>query len=1358
MKDMIFDQFSRYQACADLIGKAGIKIGDSVLDVGSGPECLFGGFLPNADVTFVDPLIAESGNKHIVGGIHVTGLDKRAFDFVTAVDVFEHVPPEARNAFVDRMTKLAKKVVVLGFPNLELPDAGNTDQFIDTRYQSVYSKNYPWLQEHYTYGLPSLDDTVAKLRAEGWHCQIIGHGHTPWLRELLSFVVCAWDTGGMSDVVLDVSRKFNEELYPLDFRGPCYRSFIVASREELPEITFENSSLDHAKADERFAELMTEAYFASIRIAGRGVQTITELENNALALQTNNLNLQKSIVDLQNENADLRKSKTELEVLQAEQAVLLDRQHLKINNLEESLDLLTKENSLLASNYEVLSSGMQLLRSTKAFKLNRLLIAMRTLILDRQVSIEDKISLKSKLQSVHRALPFKVQRGTRELYRYIRPEHTRILTPSPLSEFNPPNCPLRARVTDKADFVIWGVIDWHFRHQRPQHIANALTKAGHRVFYITPNLVDASLPGFSAEPLSDQERAGKYKLFQIAFYAEDAPAIYHVAPSAPLNAQLRKGVGELLLWANSGQVISLVQHPFWYDVANVIPASRMVYDCMDHHEGFGNNCHSILNLERQLISDAMLTVTTSAWLEESVRREAKCTALIRNAGEYEHFSNPPRSVYKDDKGRRVIGYFGAIAEWFDQDLLEDIARRFSNEKILLIGDDSIGAKARLGKFKNVEFIGEIPYQELPFYVHGFDVCLLPFKVMDLTLATNPVKIYEYLGAGKPVVTVDLPEMKQFDDLVRVANGNEQYLDFIAESLEDSSTKAVNARKQFASEQTWRHRASDLVQAIKAASDQPKISIIVVTYNNLDLTKKCLRSIDQNSNYENLEIIVVDNASADGSPAFLQQWESGSLNRFLILNDDNRGFSAANNQGLEQATGDYLVLLNNDTYVTTEWVAALVAHLRRDPSIGLIGPVTNNIGNEAKIDISYNTMDEMQSASIAYTSRHIGETLELRTLAFFCVMMNRSVYDKIGGLDEQFGIGFFEDDDYCRRVEMIGLRMVCADDVFIHHHLSASFDKLKQSVRQKLFETNKALYEKKWGEWLPHGYRSNEETGQIATVGYTAKKSVLSSYFDGQLYKEGECNICGEQTRFFYTRASLWRESLNCKNCISTSRYRSIAAGILRAIEDITGISSRSLAELPKHNAEVFRVYDSQPPFYFESCAYPLPDKLKATQWAQVMLSMFRPNMKLGATIREGVFNQNLEALTFDDESLDLVVTSDVMEHVRLDDRAHREIHRVLKMGGAYVFTVPHNRETEETLVRVKVHDPLDSAKDEHLLEPEYHGDTNAADGGGVLSYRVYGLDLDKFLTEIGFEVEYSNADQQILGILNTELYYCRKVR
>ncbi len=895
-----------------------------------------------------------------------------------------------------------------------------------------------------------------------------------------------------------------------------------------------------------------------------------------------------------------------------------------------------------------------------------------------------------------------------------------------------------------SDYIIWGVIDWHFRHQRPQQLALALAAAGRRVFYVSANFVDDDRGGFEVESLDASGR-----LFQLRLFVKGAPAIYSKVPSMEIIHQLRAGIGEVMDWADCRQIISLVQHPFWCEAASVLPNSRVVYDCMDHHAGFGNSGEALVQLEKELLAKADLTITTSSWLNQTVAGNTTRHALIRNAAEHAHFSQAPESMYRDSLGRRIVGYYGAIAEWFDLDLVEAVAKHRPDCCILLIGADTVNAKSRLGKIPNIKFIGEVSYNELPSYLHSFDVCILPFKITPLTLATNPVKAYEYLSAGKPIVTAALPEMNQFDGLVYVAADQGQFLNALDQVLVNPEPEdLIQRRKVFAESQTWRHRAEELIEHAESNFSDPKVSIIVVTYNNLELSQACLASIDEHSQYSNMEIIVVDNASSDGTPEFLETWASTGANRKIILNDDNRGFAAANNQGLKISSGDFLVLLNNDTYVTPGWVRTMLGHLKRDKSIGLIGPVTNNIGNEARIDITYADMHEMLIKSAAYTRRHIGQLYPIRTAAFFCVMMSKTTFEQVGMLDEAFKTGFFEDDDYCRRIEKLGLGVVCAEDVFIHHHLSAAFDKMKTNERQALFEQNKAVYEAKWGPWTLHAYRKNKQTE-------IPDRSVSGEFVDQQ-YLVGRCNVCGKATRFFYKEEASWRESLNCEHCRTTSRYRSITRGILCAIAVLSGQEAQSLADLPIGVTKQLRVYDTQPPFYYGSCAYPLPDLLKATGWIEVELSQYKPNKPMGKVLSRGITNQNLECLTFADESFDMVITSDVMEHVRLDGHAHREIYRVLKPGGFYIFTVPHSRVWDATLIRVQVADPDDPLQDIHLLEPEYHGDANNDKGGGALAYRTYGRDIDAVLSNLGFEVKYFCEDIQHLGILKSELFFCRK--
>lgn len=627
------------------------------------------------------------------------------------------------------------------------------------------------------------------------------------------------------------------------------------------------------------------------------------------------------------------------------------------------------------------------------------------------------------------------------------------------------------RLPDMPDYIFWGVIDWHFRHQRPQQLAQALASSGRRVFYVSVNLVDSSEAGFNIEQLDEAGR-----LFQINLYAKGAPAVYYEPAGVDTAEQLRASIGRVLQWADSRASVSIIQHAFWYETAFALPNTKVVYDCMDHHEGFGNVSDAMLAIENALVTDSDLTITTSSWLDETVGLRTSRRALIRNAGEYVHFATAPENLHIDPASRKIIGYYGAIAEWFDVDLIAKLAQRFTEHTILLIGADTVNAASQLKKYQNIIFTGEQPYSELPRYLHAFDVCLLPFKVIPLTLATNPVKVYEYLSAGKPVVSVDLPEIRQFDGLVHAASNHDAFIEAVDVAMsQPSSPEVILQRQSFAKHQTWFHRAEQLIEQVENADlKNPRISVIVVTYNNLVLTKACLDSLDQYTDYDNYEVIVVDNASSDGSPDFLREWAQGAENRRLVLNDENLGFAAANNQGLAIADGEYLTLLNNDTFVTPGWLRTLSRHLQRDPTLGLLGPVTNNIGNEAKIQIHYSNMEEMIEKSLLFTRKHVGKIHKMHTAAFFCVMFPRKIYEKVGPLDEAFGRGFFEDDDYCRRVELEGYGVACAEDVFVHHHLSASFNQLRSAERQALFDQNKAIYEAKWGSWVPHCYRKSDQ--------------------------------------------------------------------------------------------------------------------------------------------------------------------------------------------------------------------------------------------------------------------------------------------
>lgn len=248
------------------------------------------------------------------------------------------------------------------------------------------------------------------------------------------------------------------------------------------------------------------------------------------------------------------------------------------------------------------------------------------------------------------------------------------------------------------------------------------------------------------------------------------------------------------------------------------------------------------------------------------------------------------------------------------------------------------------------------------------------------------------------------------------------------------------------------------------------SIIILTYNNLDYTRMCLDSIYGKTDASEFEVIVVDNASTDTTPQFLEKYAGEHSNLRLVFNKVNQGFARGNNIGAAEATGDHLVFLNNDTVVTKGWLSGLLRHLQVK-KVGMVGPVTNSSGNESQIEVDYQNLEGMDEFAAKYTQAHQGEAFEIRMLPFQCVALRRSVFEEVGPLDESFGVGMFEDDDYALRLKAKGYKILCAEDVFIHHWGSASFSQLEPSLYWEIYKKNLKRFEVKWDrKWVPHTQR------------------------------------------------------------------------------------------------------------------------------------------------------------------------------------------------------------------------------------------------------------------------------------------------
>jgi GT2 family glycosyltransferase len=259
------------------------------------------------------------------------------------------------------------------------------------------------------------------------------------------------------------------------------------------------------------------------------------------------------------------------------------------------------------------------------------------------------------------------------------------------------------------------------------------------------------------------------------------------------------------------------------------------------------------------------------------------------------------------------------------------------------------------------------------------------------------------------------------------------------------------------------------------------SVIIPCWNQLEFTRKCVAALMRQTGPD-WELIVVNNGSSDGTGDYLGGVQDVSpVPVTVIANGTNRGFPAAVNQGLQCARGEYLVLLNNDVVVTDGWLEQMVAlagaetgaksgmpDSKSEMGIGLVGPMSNYAAPPQLVeDVPYRQLEEMKVFARRWRDEHRGTWFTVQKLSGFCLLMKRAVYDAIGGLDERFGLGFFDDDDLAERARRAGFELAVAHDLFVHHYGSRTF--VGNGVDAEwVLDENARRFAAKWGMGFRRG--------------------------------------------------------------------------------------------------------------------------------------------------------------------------------------------------------------------------------------------------------------------------------------------------
>ncbi len=276
---------------------------------------------------------------------------------------------------------------------------------------------------------------------------------------------------------------------------------------------------------------------------------------------------------------------------------------------------------------------------------------------------------------------------------------------------------------------------------------------------------------------------------------------------------------------------------FRYDLGEMIghlDEKLLIYHAVDEYTAYvpphGSHAAThqrILQMERAIMQQADLVFVTSHTLLENKRPYNENIFFVPNGVDYEHFAAPPANLPPDAAaipGPR-IGYAGAINEKLDIDLLIAIARARPDWNLLLIGPilfKQPDALAELQAFPNVHFLGRKEVDELPAYMHACDALLMPYAHNRWTENINPLKLYEYLATGRPIVSTDIPAVRDFHDVLHIEDNVEAFIHAIHQALEETDPGKREKRRAVARQNTWDQRIATISSVIQGFLDETTI--------------------------------------------------------------------------------------------------------------------------------------------------------------------------------------------------------------------------------------------------------------------------------------------------------------------------------------------------------------------------------------------------------------------------------------------------------------------------------------------------------------------------------------------------------
>lgn len=388
--------------------------------------------------------------------------------------------------------------------------------------------------------------------------------------------------------------------------------------------------------------------------------------------------------------------------------------------------------------------------------------------------------------------------------------------------------------TSRPDVILFSTADWASKYwTNKQHIAARLAARGHRVLYV--ETVGLRTPGLNAP---DARRMLARLRRGLAPLQQGADNLWVLSPLTVPLGHGHQAVNAVNAWQLRTRIRAFMRahgvqapwiwtyHPYMLDAVDGIAPSRLIYHCADDLGAMpGIDRDTFDRAERRLLERADVVFTTSLHLQ------ARCAAVagdrvhyFRNVADVDHFGAARSAAVPADLAavpRPRLGYVGVLSDFkIDFALLDAVARARPDWSVVLIGGERVGqadpALAELARRPNVHLLGWRPYEALPAYLAGLDVALLPQRLNDYTRAMFPMKFFEYIAAGLPVVSTPIDALREFKAIYRVAGDPAAFVDAIRMSLEQRAAP-LPLTDPVLRENSWDSRLDRMLAVIDASA-------------------------------------------------------------------------------------------------------------------------------------------------------------------------------------------------------------------------------------------------------------------------------------------------------------------------------------------------------------------------------------------------------------------------------------------------------------------------------------------------------------------------------------------------------------